>query len=67
MQRRNVGKDLKDVLDKCETDNGLSKTEIENEKELLKPLVNDFVKKTDNCLNALGERGRTNDDLIEDF
>ena len=62
LQRRNIGKELKYVLD-----NGLIKTEIENERERLEPLVDGFVKKNNNCLNALGESEENNDDLIDDL
>ena len=33
LQRRNIGNELKAILDKCETDDGLSKEEIGNEKK----------------------------------
>ena len=45
LQRRNVGKGLKDVLVRCKTGDSLSKTEAENEKERLEPLVDEFVEK----------------------
>jgi len=44
LQRRNIRKDFNDVLDRCEMEDGLSKTEIEGDRVRLEPLVDEFVK-----------------------
>ena len=44
-QRKNVKNEIiKDVLDRCETDDSLSKTGIEQENKRLKSLVDRFIK-----------------------
>ena len=65
--RRNFGNELKAISDKCETDEGLSKNEIENERKWLEPLLSEFVSKTNIGVNVLEESGEDNDKVIEDL
>ena len=66
-QRRDVKNDIKDVLNRCESDMGLSKTEIERESERLKPSVITFVEGSDECLEMLNKQTEgDNNEMIED-
>ena len=53
------------MLDKCVVDDGLPKAGMEREKEKLEPLIKDFVKKSNDNINALNETEGDHDDLIE--
>ena len=66
--RRNVRKEVKDILDRCELDDNLPNTEIEEENERLKSLIDKFVEKSIDCLNMLnkGTEGNNNE-IIEDL
>ena len=44
-----------DVLDRCELDDRLSKAQLEHENEHLKPLVDRFKEKSNECLTRAGE------------
>ena len=66
LQRRKFSNELTAILDKYETDDGLSKEEFENEKKRLEPLWNELVNKTDAFITALEESDEDKSDLIED-
>ena len=60
--------EIKDILERCELDDSLSKTEIELENEPLKILVDRFVEKCNECLNILNKVTEgDNIELIEDL
>ena len=48
----NIEIGIKDVLETCKSDEGLSKAEIKNDKEWLKPLVRAFGKKNELLCNC---------------
>ena len=59
--------ELKAISDKYETDDGLSKEELENGEKRLEPLLNELVNKTNTCVFALEGSGEDRGDLIEDM
>ena len=66
-QRRDVKNDIKDVLDRCESDEGLSKPEIEWESKRLKHSVITFVERSNECLEMLNKQTEgDNNEIFED-
>ena len=55
-QRIDVKNDIKDVLERCESTESLSKTKIERESERLKPSVITFVEGSNECLEMLNKQ-----------
>ena len=64
LQRRNVVKALNDVLNRCGTDDGVSRREME-QMEKLGPFIEDFVKKANDSINILEGTDGDNDLLID--
>ena len=62
LQKRNVYKVLNDMTVKSRTDAGITKEEVEREKEGLEPLIESFVKNANQYIETL--RG-SDDELIE--